>query len=256
MPVVSVVMPAYNAEKYIAQSIRSVLEQTYRDFELIIVDDCSKDNTAEIIKTMAQQDDRIVFLPAEKNMGVSAARNRAVAHASGQWIAFLDSDDLWAPTKLEKQLALIESNPEARLTYTASGFIDDDGNPYSYIMPVTTEITYEEVFRRNLISCSSVVVEKALVEKYPFGNLNLCEDTAVWLQILKEIPCAHGLNEPLLTYRLARKSRSSNRIKAAHRLYLTYRFVGRSVPEAGWLVFRYVFYSVGKRRRIYTSAEG
>lgn len=252
---VSIVMPAYNAEKYIEQSIKSVLEQTYTDYELIIVDDCSTDGTARVVEKMAAGDSRIVFLKAEKNAGVSAARNLAISRAAGEWIAFLDSDDLWAPDKLEKQLSFMAANPGARLTYTASAFIDDEGNPYSYVMRVTPTITHREILYRNLVSCSSVIVEKSLVQKYPFGDTKMCEDTAVWLQILREIPCAHGIDEPLLTYRLARKSRSSNRIKAAKRLYLTYRYVGYGVVKAAWLVFRYTFYSVNKRHRIHTSAQ-
>lgn len=254
MPMVSVVMPAYNAEKYVRQSIESVLAQTYKDFELLVVEGNSPDRTASIIQEMAGKDERIVFLQVPKGAGVSAARNHGIVHARGQWVAFLDSDDLWSTDKLEKQMAYIAENPQARLTYTASAFIDDDGNPYSYIMHVTPTITHREILYRNLVSCSSVVVEKSLVLKYPFGDPKMCEDTAVWLQILKEIPFAYGIDEPLLTYRLARKSRSSNRVKAARRLYLTYRYVGYCVVKSAWLVFRYTFYSVSKRHKIHTSA--
>ena len=127
---VSIIMPAYNAEKTIRQSIESVLAQTYRDWELIVIDDGSRDDTAQILSDFSLQDARICFSKNEKNSGASYTRNRAISLAKGEWIAFLDSDDLWKPEKLEKQLALTEKYPDMAVCYTASAFINEDGNPY------------------------------------------------------------------------------------------------------------------------------
>lgn len=129
---VSIVMPAYNAAGTIRLSVESVLAQTVSDWELIVIDDGSSDDTAEILAQMAARDRRIRFLQNERNSGASYTRNRAVALAEGEWIAFLDSDDLWHPQKLEKQLTLAAEHPDMVICYTASSFINDDGNPYPY----------------------------------------------------------------------------------------------------------------------------
>ena len=127
---ISIVMPAYNAAGTIRDSIQSIFAQTVKDWELIVIDDGSKDDTTRILEELAAVDKRIRFLKNEKNSGASYTRNRAVALARGEWIAFLDSDDLWRSDKLEKQLALIEKHPNAVICYTASSFIDDKGKSY------------------------------------------------------------------------------------------------------------------------------
>ncbi len=253
MPLVSVIMPAYNAEKYVEASIRSVLAQTCSDFELLVVDDCSKDGTAKIIESLAAEDSRIVFLRNPRNSGVAATRNYAVSQAKGAWVAFLDSDDLWREDKLAKQLALLSAHPDCVLSYTASSFIDQDGKPYFYVMEVPPSVTYRELLRRNLLSCSSVMVKTDVIRRYPMGHDGMHEDYSTWLQILRETPCARGVNEPLLTYRLSPNSKSGSRVKSAKMLYGSYRYVGYGPVASACFVFRYFFYSVSKRRRIYAA---
>ena len=251
---VSVVMPAYNAEKYIEAAVRSVLGQTWTDFELLIIDDCSQDATAEIAGSLAERDERIILLKNARNAGVSASRNTGVAWASGEWIAFLDSDDLWREDKLERQLEFIRHCPEAALTYTASAFINEEGYAYGYILEAEAEVTYETLLRRNLLSCSSVMVRRELMLRYPMGGDRMHEDYAVWLLILREIRCAYGLNEPLLIYRLRGDSKSGDRRRAAKMMFCSYRHVGYSGFSAGILTLRYAIYSILKRRRITGSA--
>lgn len=253
---VSIIMPAYNAERYIEAAIRSVVKQTVLDWELLIVDDCSTDATAEIAMKFAAKDDRIVVLQNEKNKGVTASRNRAIAHAESDWIAFLDSDDLWREDKLEKQLEIIKANGDAVLTYTASSFMDENGNPYGYVMEAQSKITYRELLRRNLLSCSSVMVRRDWMLRYPMSGDGMHEDYASWLQMLRELPCAYGVNEPLLIYRLSKTSKSGSRVKSAKMIYRTYRFVGYNSLVALYFMFRYLPYSVSKRRKIYQSAIG
>lgn len=255
MPVVSVVMPAYNAEKYIEASICSVLTQTFSDFELLVVDDCSKDRTAEIIKSFAAEDERIVFLQNASNSGVAKTRNYAISQARGKWVAFLDSDDLWRADKLEKQLALCSAQPDGVLFYTASAFIDQDGVPYSYIMPAELMADYRLLLHKNLLSCSSVMVRTDVLRRYPMANDGMHEDYATWLQILRETDFAYGVNEPLLIYRLHSQSKSASRVKSARMLYRTYRYVGYNCIISACLVFRYFFYSVSKRRKIFGSQQ-
>lgn len=250
MPLVSIVMPAYNAEKYIEAAIRSVLAQTFSDYELLVVDDCSKDGTAAIIRALAQEEPRIVFMQNPQNSGVTITRNFAISQAKGEWIAFLDSDDLWREDKLEQQLALLVEHPDAVLTYTASSFIDENDNLYAYTMPAEPEVTYQRLLQRNLLSCSSVMVKREIIEQFPMGDDKMCEDYAAWLRILREIPCAYGINEPLLIYRISRNSRSSKRLKMVKMLYRTYHSVGYGFVPAVFLVLRYTLYSISKRKKI------
>lgn len=250
---VSVVMPAYNSEKYIRAAIRSVLDQTWTDFELIVVDDGSRDSTVNIVEGLAAEDSRVVLLKNAQNEGVASSRNRGVASAHGEWIAFLDSDDLWRKDKLEKQIAYLSQFPDAAIGYTASAFMDAEGIRYSYVMPAVPKTTYAMLMRGNLMSCSSVMVKTEWIRKYPMGAGNMHEDYAAWLQILREVPCAYGLNEPLLIYRLSANSKSGNRVRSAEMLYRAYRYVGFSALDSLWMTVRYMKYSVLKRRNILKS---
>lgn len=231
-----------------------MLSQSWTDFELLIIDDCSRDATAEIAEGLAKRDERIILLKNARNVGVSASRNTGVAQARGEWIAFLDSDDLWREDKLERQLEFIRSCPEAALTYTASAFINEEGYAYGYILEAEAEVTYETLLRRNLLSCSSVMIRRELMLRYPMGGDQMHEDYAVWLLILREIRCAYGLNEPLLIYRLRGDSKSGDRRRAAKMMFSSYRYVGYSAFSAGILTLRYAIYSILKRRRITGSA--
>lgn len=248
-------MPAYNAAKTIRASIESVQAQTFQDWELIVIDDGSKDCTSDILREIASGDNRIRFLQNEKNSGASYTRNRAVELAKGEWIAFLDSDDLWNPEKLEKQLKLTEQYPEMVVCYTASSFIDDSGEPYGYVMPALEKITYEALLRKNLMSCSSVMVRASVMKNIKMPGDKIHEDYFVWLTILRKYNVAYGINEPLLIYRLCKKSKSSNRVRSAKMLFLTYRKVGYGFINSLVMVWRYMFFSVNKRYRIFSSAE-
>ena len=150
-------------------------------------------------------------------------------------------------------MALLAEYPNSVLSYTASAFIDQDGNPYSYVMEVPPVITYQELLRRNLLSCSSVMVKTDVVRRYPMGHDGMHEDYSTWLQILREVPCAYGVNEPLLIYRLSPDSKSGSRIKSARMLYHSYQYVGYSCITSAYFVFRYFFYSVRKRHKILSS---
>ncbi len=252
---ISVIMPAYNAEKTIRSAVGSVIAQTVQDWELIVIDDGSKDNTASILTELANSDSRIHFLQNEKNSGASYTRNRAVELAKGEWIAFLDSDDLWKPQKLEKQLALANKHPEMVICYTASSFIDDDGAPYERVMEAVEKLDYKTIIRKNLMACSSVMIRADLMKNIKMPHDKMHEDYFVWLTVLREHKFSYGINEPLLTYRLCANSKSSNRIKSAKMLFNTYRAVGYGILKSGFFVLRYTGYSIKKRRRIYKSRK-
>ena len=245
-------MPAYNAEKTIEFAISSVLAQTHKDWELIVIDDGSTDKTVAILSELAATDSRIRFLQNENNKGVSYTRNRAVELAEGEWIAFLDSDDMWKPEKLEKQLELSKKHSKMVICYTASSFIDDNGNSYSYILSAPEKLTYKELLHKNLMSCSSVMIRTSVMKKTKMPGDNMHEDFYVWLNVLREHKIAYGINEPLLIYRLCDNSKSSNRFKSAKMLFNTYRAIGYSLFKTVIFVFQYTFYSIQKRRKIYS----
>lgn len=255
MPMISVIMPVYNAEKTIKESIDSVLTQTVDDLELIVVNDFSKDKSEEIIKEIAKLDSRIKYYKNSKNMGASESRNFAIGKATGKWIAFLDSDDIWKPEKLEKQLKVVKMNSDAQLVYTASAFINDDGDEFSYIMEAEEKTSYKDLLKKNLLSCSSVMISSDLMKELKMPGDHMHEDYYIWLKVLKKIGYAYGVNEPLLIYRLSLNSKSSNRIKSAKMTYQTYRCVGYNPATAFFLTFRYAFHSIRKRRSIKLSKK-
>ena len=220
---VSIIMAAYNSERTIETAIRSVQEQTYTKWELLVINDCSKDHTYEIISSFV--DSRIRVLHNKKNYGVSISRKKGMENAQGEWIAVLDSDDAWASDKLEKQIKLA-NRTGAELIFTGSAFMDNDGNPIDWQLHVPSILSYRELLKQNLVSNSSVLVKADLYRKYYAIGDGMHEDFAIWLGITRDGIKAYGIDEPLLIYRLAKESKSSNKIKAARMNWNTYRYVG------------------------------
>lgn len=240
---ISIIMAAYNAEKTIEQAIYSILNQTYPNFELLVVNDCSKDGTAELVKEIAAEDSRVRLISNVKNSGVSYTRKHGLEEAKGSWIAILDSDDAWAPEKLEKQIAL-QKKMNADLLFTGSAFMDSDGQPIDWYLHAPLEVTYRQLLKQNVLSNSSALVRKELYAKhYAIGD-GMHEDFAIWLSILKEGKKAYGVDEPLLIYRIAKSSKSGNKVKAAKMNWNTYRYVGLNPMEAayyeGWYMIKNV----------------
>lgn len=248
---ISIIMPAYNAEKYITASIQSVQQQTWTNWELIIIDDCSSDQTPSIAATLKQQDCRIHYLRNPYNMGAAQSRNRGIQLAHGEWIAFLDSDDLWTPEKLEHQLAFA-LQMHSDFTFTGSSFINEESRPLSHCLEVPLHLSYQQLLKQNIISCSSVLLRKHLLQDHPMTTApNIHEDFATWLSILRDynIP-AHGLNQPYLIYRISTSSKSGNKKKAALMTYHVYRHLGLSHPKAIYFWLHYFIRSINKYRKI------
>lgn len=235
---VSIIMPAYNAERYIEASIRSVLNQTWPHWELIVVDDCSSDRTAEIVRLFQSEDSRIRLLQNAANRGVSASRNAGIAQAKGEWVAFLDSDDCWRQDKLALQLEFAQRN-HCPFTFTGSGFMDENGQPLSYCLSVPGRLTFRRLLKQNLVSCSSVLIRRELMKGFPAVSERMHEDFAAWLMILRDHQLAAcGLDKPLLIYRVSRNSKSGNKLRAALMTFRVYRYIGLPFPAAvyywGW----------------------
>ena len=244
---VSIIMAAYNAEKTISVAINSVLKQTYPNWELLVINDCSKDGTAEMVNAFS--DPRIRLLKNENNFGVSISRKRGMEEANGEWIAVLDSDDAWAPDKLEKQIRLAEETG-AELIFTGSAFMDEEGNPINWQLHVPATLSYRSLLKQNLVSNSSVLVKTDLYRKhYAIGD-EMHEDYAIWLGITREGKTAYGIDEPLLIYRVANTSKSSNKIKAAKMNWNTYRYVGLNLVTACYYMCWYTVKGLLKYRHL------
>ncbi len=248
MPKVSVIIPVYNASRFLKKTIDSVLNQSFGDFEVVAIDDCSKDDSFKILESYKKRDKRIKVYQNSENIGVAQTRNRGIELAEAEWIAFLDSDDYWAEDKLKKQLGLHDNNPECLFSYTASAFCNEQGDLYDYILHVKEKITFEELLKKNLISCSSVIIRKDIIKKYKMLNDDVHEDYVAWLDILKDYTFAIGLDEPLLVYRFVSNSKSSNRIKSAFMMIRSYRAIGLNWFYTIFCTIRYSFYSISYRR--------
>lgn len=248
---VTIIMPAYNAEKYISEAIESVLAQTYDDWELLVINDCSTDNTQLIAENYARIDNRVRILNNEVNKGVAGTRNVGIDNATTEWVAFLDSDDMWSADKLEKQLAFIENHSEAKLVFTASAFISEEGQSIDYILHVPERINRKELLKQNLISCSSTMIKRELLVENPMPEArSIHEDYATWLRILETEPYAYGIDEPLLIYRLSAASKSGNKLKAAGMNCRTYKKVGLKPFEAAYYMFIYAVRSIKKYSKL------
>lgn len=251
-PLVSIVVPCYNSKKFISETINSVLVQNYTNWELIIVDDCSTDGVCDVVLPFVAKDARIRFFQNEKNIGVSRTRKKAIEIANGEWVAFLDSDDCWRENKLSKQLECATVN-EAEFVFTASSFIDDEGKPYESVFHVPPRVDdYRQLLKQNVISCSSVLVKRDIVLKYPMDvdDKVVRGDFLCWLQILKGGTLAFGIDEPLLVYRVRRESVSSNKLAAAMRNYRTYKKIGLELLPRLYYFAHYAVNGVLKYRRI------
>ena len=252
---VSIIMAAYNAEKTIELAIESVLNQTYSNFELLVINDCSKDGTAKLVEDFSAKDNRVCLISNEKNSGVSFTRKHGLEEANGSWIAILDSDDAWAPEKLEKQIEL-QNRTNADLLFTGSAFMDSEGRPIDWYLHAPAEATYRQLLKQNVLSNSSALVRKELYAKHYAVGDGMHEDFAIWLSILKEGKKAYGVDEPLLIYRIAKSSKSGNKIKAAKMNWNTYRYVGLNVVEAAYYEAWYMFKNVMKYANLKFSGEG
>lgn len=221
-PLVSVIMPAYNAEKYIEQAIRSVQKQTVRSWELIVVDDRSTDKTAEQIRRLAAEDMRIIPVYSETNHGAAESRNIALRQCRGEFVALLDADDVWHPQKLERELERARET-DADLVYSSYAMIDEQGTRCfsDFIVEESTDL--QSMLNCNTIGCSTVLMKAKVLEKRPFVTDFYHEDYIMWLSLLQAGCTAVGVRDILVDYRVARGSRSFNKLKSAKNRWRVYR---------------------------------
>ena len=211
---ISIVVPVYNAEKFLDDTINTVLDQTYTNWELLLINDCSKDNSKEIYKKY-KNDKRIIWYDQEQNGGAAVARNKGIEISCGEYLCFLDSDDLWDKEKLEKQIKFIKENDYV-FTFTGYEFADENGKPTGKKVYVPNKISYKQALKNTTIWTSTVMfnMNKLTKEDIYMPNVRRGQDTATWWKVLKKIDYAYGLNEILSFYRRTNDTLSSNKIKA------------------------------------------
>ena len=248
VPIVSVISPMYQAARFIDATIESVLGQSYQSWEHILIDDCSSDGTAEIVRRYADRDPRLKLLSNSNNLGPSGSRNKGIRAARGRYLAFLDSDDLWEIEKLKKQIGFMTESDLA-LTYTACTRINEQGDPIGIVVP-PPRVNYRMMLSTNHIACSSAVFDSMVFGKALFPNLGMCEDHALWLNLLKTVDWAQGLNVPLTRYRVRRDSLSANKLHAAKYSWKLLSEVERlQFPRALYYFVRYAYFASAKRVR-------
>ncbi len=221
-PLVSVVIPVYNASKYLSRTLGSTLRQTHKNLEIILIDDCSKDDSLKIMYDYAKIDSRIKVLESEKNQGVAAVRNRGIREASGEYIALLDSDDIWVEDKIERQIKLLKEN-DAQIVYSSYSFIDENDQPVMHPFIVPDRVSYKQMLYCNEIGCSTAIVDADLFKKHPFNSEFYHEDYVLWMELLSIPVKAVGVTDVLVYYRYSSGSRSFNKVNAAKQRWIIYR---------------------------------
>ena len=242
-PLVSVIMPAYNCIATVGAAIDSALAQEV-PLEVIVVDDCSPQDLTEVLAPY-REDPRVKILRNETNLGAAGSRNVVVAAATGEYIAFLDADDIWAPEKLQKQLALIREK-DSVLCATARELMTPEGELTGRVIPVKETITYKELLKHNSINCSSVLMKAEVAKAFPMEHEDSHEDYILWLKVLQKYGFACAVNEPLLRYRLSNTGKSGSKLHSAKMTFKVYRYMGFGTVSACLLFASYAFHGVMK----------
>lgn len=249
MELVSIVVPVYNVEKYIVETMDCVRAQTYSDWELLLVEDGGTDGSAALIEEYIQQtrDARIRLIRQPSNMGAARARNRGLKEARGRYIAYLDSDDLWVPEKLEHELRFMQEKDIA-FAFTGYEFADETGKGTGRVVKVPATLTYKEALKNTTIFTTTVMFDTAKISKDLLEMpIIKSEDTALWWKVLRNGYVAYGLDENLVKYRRVEKSLSSNKLEALRRIWNLYRKAeGMSVTSSA---INFCFWAVSTVKR-------
>lgn len=235
-PLISIIIPTYNSQKYIHQTLKSVFEQTIQDWELLLIDDGSSDNTKAIIQTIQEQEPRIkvIFLP--QNAGPANARNMGIKNAAGKFITFLDADDIWFPNFLERSLQ--ECKKGHPFVFASYKRLDENLNPLLPDFIVPKQVDYDAILKTNSISCLTAFINIDQLGKKYMPLVKKRQDMGLWLQYLKEIDYAIGIKEPLAIYRIRKHSLSRNKWQLLKPQWYFYRKVENlSIPQSIYYMF-------------------
>ena len=242
---VSVIMPTYNCGKFIAETISSIQAQTYENWEIEIVDDCSTDDTKTIVEALMEQDSRIHYYCLEHNSGAAVARTEAMRRARGEYIAFCDSDDLWMPDKLERQLAFMTEKGCA-FSCTAYEQIDEESQSLGRIIQTVPKTDYNRLLLDCPVGNSAVMYNVGIMGKFEVPNIRKRNDDALWLQMLKKEKYIWGMPDVLMRYRIRKNSISSNKLAVIKYHWILYRDIEhlsvlRSLFHIGYWGFLKIF---------------
>lgn len=243
---VSIITPTYNCGRYIGETIESVLKQTYQNWEMIIIDDCSTDSTKEAVKKYIEKDGRIKYYLLEVNSGAAVARTKAMELATGKYMAFLDSDDLWTEDKLERQIYFMETNAYNFVCATYEQ-IDEKGIPLNKTIKTVPKTDYNRLLLDCPVGNSTVMYNVEKLGKFQVPNIRKRNDDALWLQILKQEKYIYGMQDTLMKYRVRSKSISSNKVELIKYHWKLYREIEHlSVIRSAFHICCWVFLKVFK----------
>jgi len=226
---ISIIVPVYNAGQFIAETIRCVQRQTYPQWELLLVDDCSTDAGRKIIRQIGREDARVKLIVQDENGGAAKARNRGIQEACGQYICFLDADDIWMPDKLTVELEYIRNvqrteNPDAGFVFMGYEFADTSGVGLGKVVHVPKHMTYRQALKNTTIFTSTVMIDRYKIQDEDiYMPCIASEDTAAWWQILKKYKTGYGIDRNLVRYRRSTDTLSSNKLTAIRRIWNLYR---------------------------------
>lgn len=242
LPLVSIITPLYNAENYIIPTVKSIQEQTYTHWEHIIVNDCSTDNSLNIAEELSKKDTRIKVVTLSRNSGAAQSRNKATELAKGDYIAFLDADDLWHPEKLEKQLKYMQAH-NAAVSYTSYTHINKAGKPLGKRIKALPELTYQKQHSNNYVGNLTGIYKAAEIGKIIAPNIRKRQDWAVWLEAIKKSNRpAVGLQEDLAYYRMHEGSMSSNKLNLVTYNFKFYKeYLGYSWIKSAFYLLRFFY---------------
>lgn len=243
---VSIITPAYNSIQFLEEMILSVQNQTYKNWELIIVDDCSVDGTYSLASEYSEKDSRIKVLHNKENCGVAESRNNALDIAQGDYIAFLDSDDMWVDTKLEKQIAFMKEK-NCALSYSSYCLYNSESNTIGKVINVPKKMNAEDIYGNTAIACLTVVVNRKMTGSFHMPLLNHAEDQCTWQELLKRGYTAYGMQDMLAYYRVGNKSLSFDKKSAAKQQWNIYReYYGFAIIKSLYYFSKYAFNAVRK----------
>lgn len=244
---VSIIMPAYNCERFIGIALDSVISQTYRNWEVIVIDDCSTDNTAHVVQEYLKKDNRIKYYKLDKNSGAAVARNKAVDIAKGKYMAFLDSDDVWFPEKLTKQIEFMEENNYG-FTCTSYTKIDEEGQYLNRTIVAEYKRDYDGVLK----TCpgnSTVIYNAEKLGKFKIPDIKKRNDYVMWLQVIKKEKYLYGIEEPLGSHRIRAEGISSNKMSLVGYHWKVYREIEKlSLLKSSYLIVYWVVATLFKLR--------
>jgi len=244
---VSIITPCHNSSNFICQCIDSVLQQTFQEWEMIIVDDCSTDDSVEKILLYIGNNPKIKVILLKENAGAAGARNVALKNATGRYIAFLDSDDIWSNDKLKRQLDFMISNNYS-FSFTSYSLINEGGELLGKRINAPKKIGYHKYLRNTIIGCLTVIIDKQVVGHFEMPEIKSSHDMALWLQILKKGYVAYGLDEELAFYRIVSTSNTSQKTKAALDVWRVYRQIEKlSLLYSAFCFLGYAFNAIKKR---------